>query len=53
MMKNVFVSAVVASGLVIFTPVANAAVFDFQAGVTANGEQGYDNSYPITLTDSG
>ncbi len=41
-------------GMVLTLPaVANAALFDFQGWVTANGEQGFTNASPFQLTDSG
>ena len=34
-------------------PVSHAALFDFQAWIAANGEQGFVNSSPFALTDAG
>lgn len=36
-----------------FSTMTYAASFDFQAWIAANGEQGFQNSAPFTLTDSG
>lgn len=52
-MKRLLASAVLTTGLLSFSTAPNAAVFDFQAWVTANGEQGFNNSTPFTMTGSG
>ena len=53
MVKRLLTSAVISSGLLAFAPVTNAAYFDFQSWIAGNGEQGFDNSSPFTLTDLG
>jgi hypothetical protein len=52
-MKHKLTITVITSGLLAFAPLSNAAVFDFQAWISTNGEQGFDNSTPFTLSDSG
>ncbi len=52
-MKHVLASTVITSGLLAFSPLSNAAYFDFQSWVDTNGEQGFENSSPFTLTDTG
>jgi hypothetical protein len=52
-MKHLFTSTIITSGLLVFASTSYAALFDFQAWITANGEQGFNNSSPFTLTDSG
>lgn len=51
-MKQLLTTTVVASGLLIFSPASSAAYFDFQDWIDINGEQGFDNSAPFTMTDS-
>ena len=52
-MKRLLTSTAIASALLALAPASNAALFDFQAWITANGEQGFNNSSPFTLTDTG
>ena len=52
-MKGILASAVITSGLLTFTPASIAAVFDFQAWIDVNGEKGFYNDAPFTMTDSG
>ena len=52
-MKRLLASTIITSGLLVFAPASNAALFDFQGWIVTNGEQGFDNSSPFTLTDSG
>ncbi len=51
-MRRIFISAVFSTGLLALAPVSNAAIFDFQAWIDANGERGFDNSAPFTMTDA-
>ena len=45
--------AVVASGLLAFSPLSNAAVFDFVDWVANNGEQGFENGTPFSMINDG
>jgi len=52
-MKRPFASTITTLGLLAFATFAHAASFDFQAWITVNGEQGFNNSSSFALTDSG
>lgn len=52
-MKRLLASTIITSGLLAFAPASNAAYFDFQSWISTYGEQGFDNTDPFTLTDSG
>jgi hypothetical protein len=51
--KNILASTVIATGLLSMASVADAAYFDFQNWIDVNGEQGFNNTNPFTLTDTG
>ena len=51
-MKSRLLGAVCACSLIL-PAAANAAFFDFQDWVANNGEQGFTNAVPFSLTDSG
>ena len=52
-MKNILASTVIAAGLLSAASIADAAYFDFQNWIDVNGEQGFDNTIPFTMTDTG
>lgn len=52
MLKNYTLPTLLITSLV-GPSLANAAFYDFQDWIGANGEQGFDNSSPFTMTDSG
>lgn len=51
--RKLAAACLIASPLFSICSQAEAALFDFQAWVANNGEQGFTNAAPLTLTDSG
>ena len=46
-------SGIVCACSLVLPAVVNAALFDFQDWINTNGEQGFNNAAPFSLTDSG
>ena len=52
-MKHKIASTAVTTALLTFSLASSAAIFDFQQWIADNGEQGFTNSSPFTMTESG
>jgi len=52
-MKKTLAPSILAAGLLTVASASNAALLDFQGWISTYGEQGFDNSAPFTLSDSG